>query len=131
MNDMNESDSQSRGWMGSFRRLTDSLLALISNRIELFAVELQEEKLRFFNLLVWVCLAMILGMAGFLVGLAALSLWLWNTTGYAGLIGLALLTLALAAGIMFGIRRQIRASPPPFAETMAEFKKDAECLRKN
>jgi uncharacterized membrane protein YqjE len=74
---------------------------------------------------------MILGMAGFLVGLAALSLWLWNTTGYAGLIGLALLTLALAAGIMFGIRRQIRASPPPFAETMAEFKKDAECLRKN
>jgi hypothetical protein len=32
---------------------------------------------------------------------------------------------------MFGIRRQIRASPPPFAETMAEFKKDAECLRKN
>ncbi len=46
MNDMNESDSQSRGWLDSFRRLADSLLALISNRIELFTVELQEEKLR-------------------------------------------------------------------------------------
>ena len=74
---------------------------------------------------------MILGMAGLLIALAALSIWLWNTTGYAGLIGLALLTLALAVGIGFNIRRQIRASPPPFAETMAEFKKDAECLRKN
>jgi len=127
---MNESETPAGGWLDSFRRIGGSLLGLIRGRIELFAVELQEEKLRMVRLLAWLCLAMILGAAGLMVGIVTLGIWLWNMAGYSGLILLSLAALILAAGILFGINRQIRSEPPPFAETVAEFKKDAECLQK-
>jgi uncharacterized membrane protein YqjE len=128
---MNETASHANGWPDSFRRIRESLLALIHSRFELFAVELQEEKLRLINLLVWLGVAMALGTAGLLLGVGVLAVWLWNTAGYAGLIVLALATLAVGAGILLGIRRQVNSGPPPFAETVAEFKKDAECLRQS
>ena len=127
---MSESNPHTGGWLDSFRRIGESLLGLVHSRVELFAVELQEEKLRFLRHLVWLGIAMILGLAGLLAAMVALAIWLWNTTGYPGLILMSVAALALAAAILFSIRRQIRSEPPPFAETVAEFKKDTECLRK-
>lgn len=118
------------GWLESLRRMRESLLALIRSRFELFAVELQEEKLSLLNQLVWLGVAVTLGAAGLLVGMGALAVWLWTIAGYAGLIALAVATLAAAAGILLGLRRQIKCGPPPFAGTVAEFRKDGECLRK-
>jgi uncharacterized membrane protein YqjE len=83
------------------------------------------------NLLLWLGIAMTLGAAGLLVGMGALAVWLWNSAGYAGLIALALAAMAAAAGILSGIRRRIKSGPPPFAGTVAEFRKDSECLRKD
>ncbi len=128
---MNETATHTDGWFDSLRRIGESLLALICSRFELFAVELQEEKLRLINLLLWLGIAMTLGAAGLLVGTGALAVWLWYSAGYAGLIGLALAALAAAAGILLGIRRRIKSGPPPFAGTVAEFRKDSECLRKD
>ncbi len=128
---MNETATHTDGWFDSLRRTSESLLALIRSRFELFAVELREEKLRLINLLLWLGIAMTLGAAGLLVGMGALAVWLWNSAGYAGLIVLALATLALAAGILLDVRRRIKRSPPPFAGTVAEFRKDSECLRKD
>jgi len=128
---MNENAAHADGWFDSLRRIGESLLALIRSRFELFAVELQEEKLRLMNLLLWLGIAMTLGAAGLLVGIGALAVWLWNSAGYAGLIALALVALAAAGGILLGVRRQIKSGPPPFAGTVAEFRKDSECLRKN
>lgn len=127
---MDPADDNPPGLFASLRRIADSLLALVQNRCELFAVELQEEKLRTVNLLLWLGLALALGTAGLLVGLAALALLLWSVAGYAGLIGLALAALAGAAAIVWTVRRRIQTGPPPFAETVAEFKKDRECLLK-
>ena len=75
---MNESDTPASGWLDSFRRIGGSLLGLIRSRIELFSVELQEEKLRMVRLLVWLGIAMILGAAGLMVGIVTLGIWLWN-----------------------------------------------------
>jgi uncharacterized membrane protein YqjE len=104
---------------------------MLCSRFELFAIEMQEEKLRLVSLLIWLGVAMTLGAAGLVVIMGALAFWLWTTTGYWGLIGLALVPLAGAAGILWKIRGQIQREPPPFSETTAEFKKDHECLRKN
>ncbi len=128
---MNETATHTDGWFDSLRRIGGSLLALIRSRFELFAVELQEEKLRLINLLLWLGIAMTLGAAGLLVGMGALAVWLWNSAGYAGLIVLALAALVAAAGILWDVRRRIKISPPPFAGTVAEFRKDNECLRKD
>jgi uncharacterized membrane protein YqjE len=126
---MSESTTHTGGLFESLRRTGESLLGLIRNRFELFAVELQEEQLRFFNRLVWLGIAMTLGAAGLLVGLGTLAVWVWNAAGYAGLMALAVAALAGATGIFMRLRRQIIRGPPPFAGTVAEFRKDSECLR--
>jgi uncharacterized membrane protein YqjE len=97
----------------------------------LFTVEWQEERLRLINQLVWLGLASIFGAAGVFIAMLALAFWLWATAGYAGLIGLAVAALVVASGILWMIHRKIRTGPTPFAQTVAEFRKDGECLRSN
>jgi uncharacterized membrane protein YqjE len=126
---MDESAHKAGGWLNSLRHTGDSLLRLAQSRFELFAVELQEEKLRALNVVVWLVVALVLGAIGLLVGLGALALYLWDIASYLGQIGLALAALAAAVGILWGIRRRIRSGPIPFAETIGEFRKDRECLR--
>ena len=116
------------GWFEAMRRIGGSVFGLVRTRFSLFAVELQEEKLRAIDLLVWVAVAVALGTAGLLVTIGTLALFLWKTTGYWGLIGLAIATMAAAAGVMWRIRREILNGEPPFAATAAEFRKDFECL---
>lgn len=126
---MGDADPKPAGWFEALRRAGDSLLGLIQTRFELFTVELQEEKLRAVKLLVWLGIALALGVAGLLLGLGALALFLWQVAGYAGVVGLALAALAAAAGIVWAIRRQLRSGPLPFHQTIAEFKKDRQWLR--
>lgn len=114
------------GWFASLRRLADSGLGLARTRVELFAIELQEEKLRAINLAVWLCLALALGATGLLVTVGTLAWFLWQVAGYAGLIGLAVALLIAAAGILWRLRREIAHGPAPFAATVAEFQKDLE-----
>ena len=128
MSTMFEPEQDSPGIMGSVRRLGNSLIGLLHARAELFAVELQEEKIRATRLIVWVAVAAALGAAGILVAIAALAVWLWTWAGYWGLGGLAVLALGLAAVILWRIHRQILYGPAPFAATVAEFKKDAAAL---
>lgn len=125
---MDEKERTTGGWANSLRRTGDSLLGLAQNRLELFAVELQEEKLRALNVLIWLIVALALIVAGVLVGLGALALYLWHTAAYFGLIGLALVSLGAGAGALWAIRQRIRSSAAPFAKTVDEFKKDRSCL---
>ena len=48
---MTDSDRTSNGLFASARRLLDGGLATVENRLELFSVELKEEKLRLLELL--------------------------------------------------------------------------------
>ncbi|MDO8539318.1 MAG: phage holin family protein [Opitutaceae bacterium] len=119
------------GIMAAARRLGTSLLGLLQTRAELFAVELQEEKLRALRLLAWLTAAVALGVAAILMAVATLALFLWQNAGYAGLIGLTVAVLAAAITLFAVIHRRIVHGPEPFAATVAEFRKDAECLRRN
>lgn len=124
-----DSTSENDGLSGSLRRIGASLLGLAQTRLELFSVELQEEKLRVLNLLVWFSVAMALAVAGLLVAIGALGLFLWETAGYAGLVGLVVGTLGGATALLWMLRRRILRRAAPFAQTAAEFKKDFESLR--
>lgn len=126
---MDPSPTNQSEQLGPLRRIGVSLLALTRSRLELFTVELQEEKLRLLNLLIWLGVALVLGAAGIVVAMAALTFWVWAVAGYAGLVGLAVTALVIAAVILSVIRLKIQTGPTPFAHTVAEFKKDAECLR--
>ncbi len=109
--------------------MTDSLQALVRNRLELFAVEWQEEKLRLIRLLGWLALAGVLGSAGMLIALGALACWLWGRAGYPGVIGLVVACLVAAAFIVWKLVQRLRTEAPPFAHTVEEFRKDNACLK--
>ena len=126
---MAETEQGAGGLANSVRRIGGSLLGLMETRIELFALEFQEEKLRAFRLMAWFALAVALGAASVLVTVGALGLYLWQTAGYAGLIGLAIATLGAGGAILWSIHRRILHRASPFTETISEFRKDAACLR--
>jgi uncharacterized membrane protein YqjE len=127
---MSDSAPNPGGWLEPLRRIGGSFLALLRGRFELFAVELQEEKLRLLNLVLWIGLAAALGFAAVFITIVALAYWLWTVAGYLGLIGVAVACLAAALGIIVGLRRKIQNGPAPFAQTVAEFRKDTECWPK-
>ena len=118
------------GITDSLRRMAGSLTGLLHARAELFAVELQEAKVRAVRLIVWVATAIALGVSGLLVGIAGLAVWLWTLAGYWGLAGLAVTALGLAAIILWMVHRRIMRGVGPFAGTVEEFRKDAEFLER-
>jgi len=127
---MSDGDPKPDGWMEALRPSGDSLLGLAQSRLELFTVEFQEEKLRAIYLLIWLTIALALLVAGVLVVVGALAIFLWNAAGYIGLISLAVLTLAGAAGLLWRLHQRLHSGPTPFNTTVTEFKKDREWLSK-
>lgn len=115
--------------LASARRAGTSVLDLLRTRADILSVELQEEKLRVLSLAVPLAVALSLAMAGILLAIGILALFLWRQFGYAGPTALALVVLGAAAVIVWQIRRRILAGPRPFAATIAEIRKDIECLR--
>lgn len=127
---MEEHDS-SGGLFTSIRTWWTSLVGLLETRIELFAIEWQEEKLRTITMVIWAAVGAAFGIAALLVAVATLALFLWRTTGYAGLLVLAAALAAVSLFIFVRLRRRMERGPAPFAATVEELRKDAECLRRN
>lgn len=117
--------------MNSIRRNGRSVLGLAHTRLSPFAGELQEEKLRAINLLLWLFVATAIGAGGIIVGIGALSLFLWEWAGYAGLIGLVVASFRIAGIIVRALRRRILNGPGPFAAIVAEFGNDIQGLRRD
>jgi uncharacterized membrane protein YqjE len=115
--------------VASARRLGNPVLGLLRTRVELFTVELQEEKLRALDLLLWLTVAVALAVAAILAALGTLALFLWQRAGYAGLIGLTAGVSVAAVGVFLFLRRKIVSGSELFSATVGEFRKDMECLR--
>ena len=126
---MNESESPRTGIFASLRRMLDTALSTVQNRVELFAVELQEEKSWLVSTLLWAAamiffcgLAIILVLAT-IVYLAPESWRLWV------LAGLVVVFAWLAINSIAGFRRSLRDKRPPLSDTIGELKKDIEWIR--
>ncbi len=117
------------GLTGSIRRMMDSVLALAQNRFELFAVELQEEKIRAVELLLLAAAAIVLGILTLVAATATVVVLLWDSSP---VLVLGIITLGYALGaalIIRKLREKLSAAVPPFSGTVEEFKKDREWLR--
>ena len=126
---MSETGTKPGGVLSSLRRMGDSLLALAQGRLQLFALELQSEKLRLMDALLWLSIAVALGAVGLIVGTVALALYLWEMARYVGLVLMSGVFVGAAVVIVWRLRKGIRNGPMPFAGTVAEFQKDRACLQ--
>jgi uncharacterized membrane protein YqjE len=126
---MDEASHEPDGLLARGQRILRTLFDLAQTRLELFLVELQEERVQLFDALLLVAAC---GVCGFLA-LALLTVTLvvifWENHR---VLVLVLLTLgyAVGAGISFWCLRSRLQRWPAFTATLDQFKKDRACIEK-
>lgn len=119
---------QSPGLVQSLRRLAATLVALLQTRLELLANELEEERVRLVQVLLWGCIA----LAFLLLGVVMLTLFVvvlfWDTHRVlvSGLLALTFIAIGLAAVAV--ARSRARARSRLFSASLAELANDREQL---
>lgn len=119
---------QGLGVSGPVRRLGASLLALGRIRLELLAIEVQEEKERIAALLFWAVLAALLAGFGAVFVALAVTVALWDTHRLAALGVGALLFVALALLSALRVRRLAGEGSTLFQSSIAELREDSAAL---
>jgi uncharacterized membrane protein YqjE len=112
------------------RRLSASLLALGRIRLELLAIEVQEEKERVAQLLLWAVLAALLAGFGLLMAVLFITVMLWDSHR---LLALAGGTVLLVAGAVAAVRQVRRLTAMPaslFQSSLSELRQDSAALRR-
>jgi uncharacterized membrane protein YqjE len=127
---MSAEDSNPSGTGATVRRIVDSVTALLHNRVQLFAIEWQEERHRAVDLILRLGLVLSAGAITLALTVLTLAVAVWLRWGLPGLLGLSALLLAVTAGLAWWFARWFNRQAPPFASTVAEFRKDREWLNK-
>jgi uncharacterized membrane protein YqjE len=118
------------GILTSLRNLGEGLLTSVQDRVELVSLELQEEKLRLTETMVWIGAAIVaIAMALIFVSLTLVYLCGQNLR-LAALAALALAYSVTAVAIVAAFRRHLARQPRPFAATIAELQEDRSCIHK-
>lgn len=113
---------------GPVRRLGASLLALGRIRLELLAIEVQEEKERIAALLFWAVLAALLAGFGLVFAALCISVALWETHRLAALVGGAVVFIGLAGVGVWRVRQLTGGGSTLFKTSIAELRDDAAAL---
>ncbi|WP_025127216.1 phage holin family protein [Pseudomonas sp. PH1b] len=123
-----ESTASGSGPSASSRRLGAAVLGLLHSHVELFGIELQEQKARTVSLLLFAGLALVFALL-LLVGLSALVLiLLWDSYRLAGIIGLCLFYTLAAIFCGLRLKAAIFDESSPFHATLEELANDRERL---
>ena len=113
---------------GSLRTLLDTGLSLVQNRIELIGVELHEERSRLMKLLAETIAALILGTGGAVILTIAVVMAFPASWRPAVLAVCGVIYLAVAAILLFRVKKKLKDSPPPLFDSLVQVKKDREWL---
>ncbi|MGF1677941.1 MAG: phage holin family protein [Candidatus Methylacidiphilales bacterium] len=114
--------------MDSLRRLLDAFLRAVETRMDLFAVELQEEKIRLIHIVLWTCSAVFLSALSLIMVTLTVVILLRPEYREEALILFCILYLAAAVFSVFKLRKILYTGEVPFAETMSQLKKDREII---
>jgi uncharacterized membrane protein YqjE len=125
---MSDSGSEESDLPGAIRSLVAAAVGMVETRIELFALEFQEERIRLIELVILA--GVIVGLSIATVGVVTIG-FILLFEGKARLVALVGLGLgyALAAGWCYRILSNRLKACTPFAGTLGEIKKDQVCLR--
>lgn len=126
---MNPPESETPGLIESLRSLAVNLIGTLHDRVELFSLELEEERTRLIQTMVWISIALFLGMmAAVLLSLTIVYLF-WDSARIFVLIGLTLLYSGGLAVAVVSVRRSFARQPRPFAATLSELQEDKSCIQ--
>ena len=110
-------------------RFGASLLAMLQTRVELASVELQEEAQRALRYLVLSLAALFLAAMTVILITFFVILLFWDENPLAAVAVLAVLYGVGAFLLTARVKAEIRSRPALLAHTLAELRKDVECMR--
>ncbi len=118
------------GLLHSIRHLAGSLLGAAHTRLEIFATEIDEERVRLEQLALLAlsavtCLAMTMAL-----GVAFVLIYFWDTHRLLAVGLLVALFAAMTAALGWILYVRIKTRPAPFAISRAELAKDRDMLRR-
>lgn len=113
----------------SIGRIGATLVALVQTRLELMAVEVEEETLRLMNYLVLSLLALFLfGIATVMVAIFVVMLF-WDTYRLQAVVAMAVLFAGAGALIARKVKLAMASKPRLLADSIAELNKDLEFIK--
>lgn len=117
------------GLLHSIKHLAHSLLGAAHTRLEIFATEIEEERLRLEQLLlIALAAAFCIGMA-LLLSVGFVLIYFWDTHRLLTVGVLTVTFTVLAAVLAWILRTRVKTRPKPFAITRGELAKDGAMLR--
>ena len=122
------SGDSSAGIVRSLRNLAATLVALLRDRFELLATEIEEERVRLLDLLFWAAGALFFLAVGVLLLVVLLVAVFWDTHRISAIVVLAGLFLAAGAGMAVGVRNRMYAKPRIFSASLDELARDKDRL---
>lgn len=125
---MDETPPSEGGIFSGVARLFQTLRDTAANRVELFLVELQEERIRLIDALLWVAVAIVCALMTLLMITLMVVVIFWDTHR---LLVLSLVTVAYAVAAvvaMVKLRSQLQRWRA-FSATLEQIKKDYSCFK--
>jgi uncharacterized membrane protein YqjE len=102
---------------------------MVGTRLELAAVEFQEDARRLLGYLAWSLLAVFLAAGAVMLVALFVILLFWDSYRLQAVAGMAALLGIGAFLIVSSVRSKLDAQAPLFAATLAELRKDVEYVR--
>lgn len=114
--------------MGSVKRLASTLTSIVSTRLELLANELQEERLRLTQMLLFALFALFCFGIGILLLTVFIVVLFWDDGRLAVLGGLCILFFMLGTLMAMLSRNKAQSKSRLFSASLAELVRDREHL---
>ncbi len=120
-----------RGPIASLRRILATLLDLGRTRIELIAVEIEEQIEHAAKLLLWGIAAVYFGSLALLLLAFTIVIAFWDTHRMLAAIGVTAAFALAAGGAGLSVRKRLRQRPRILTATTTELRRDADALRED
>lgn len=116
--------SQSQGLVHSLKNLGATGVAILYTRLQLVSNEIQEEKERLIELMVYAVVGVFCASFGMLLLTFYIVVAFWDTNRLAVLAVMTMLYLALGVAALITLRSKAKAHAALFTATLTELKKD-------
>ena len=126
---MSKPDPGQPGIVGSLQAFGAGLLESLRDRVELLAIELEEERARLLHAFLWIGAVMFAGAMALIFASLAVVYLFWDKARLAILLGLVFVYSGALVAVVMAMRRYFARQPRPFAATLAEIEADRACLR--
>jgi uncharacterized membrane protein YqjE len=115
--------------LSTVSRIAATLVAMVGTRLELAAVEFQEDARRLLGYLAWTLLAVFLAAGSTMLVALFVIVIFWDTYRLPAVAAMAILFGLGAAVILMKVRSGLNAQAPLFAATLAELRSDVAAIR--